>query len=90
MYGDGFAGAGDANLAGQVRVVGLNGDAGMRSVEVPGLRRGVELLQAGVHEVQREADDDRRDNHADHERDLLQARRGTDDVAGLQVLRGVA
>ena len=55
--------------------VGLDGDAGMRGVEVPGLRGGVKLLQAGVHQVERESDDDGRNDDADHERDLLQARR---------------
>ena len=96
MYSDlwwvvaGLVGGENADLFGQVLGVGLDGDAGMGGVDVPGLRGGVELLQAGVHEVEREADDDGGDDDADHERDLLQARRGADDVAGLEVLRGVA
>src|SRR6202012_2453624 len=70
--------------------IGLDGDAGVRCVEVPGMRGGMELLEAGVHEVEGETDHDGGDDDADHERDLLQARRGADDVTGLQVLRGVA
>src|SRR6185437_8008072 len=86
----GFAVRGDdADVSGRVIVV-LDDDAGMRGVDVPGLVEGVELLQAGVHEVEGEPDDDGGDDNADHQRDLLQAGRGADDVAGLEVLRGVA
>ena len=37
-----------------------------------------------------DADDDRRRHRADHQADLLRARRGADQVAGLQILRGGA
>src|SRR5580658_3917160 len=49
----------------------------------------MELLQAGVHEVEGEADDDGGNDDADHEGNLLKARRGADEVAGLEILRGV-
>ena len=68
----------------------LDGDAGVRAHECSMAAGRVELLQAGVHQVQREADRDRRNHDADHQRDLLQSRRGADDVAGFQILRGVA
>ena len=63
---------------------------GCGALRFQGCGHRVELLQAGVHQVEREADDDGRDHDADDQSDLLQARRGADDVAGLEVLRRVA
>jgi len=50
----------------------------------------VELLQALVHELEGETDGHGGDDDADEEGESLQARRGADEVAGLEVLRGVA
>ena len=86
MEGCRIIGGDNANLGRQVLDVGLNGYAGMGSMDVPRLRRGVKLLEAGVHQVERETDDDGGDDDADDESDLLEARRGADDVAGFQVL----
>src|SRR5215472_10156111 len=91
MGGGRFAvGAHHADFCGQVLAIDLDGDAGVGRAEVPRLGHGVELLEAGVHEVEGEPDDDGGDDYADHEGDLLVAGRGPDDVAGLEVLRGVA
>ena len=75
---------------GRCCVVRLDGHAGMRRMDVPRLRGRVELLQTRVHQVQREADHEGRNHDADDQRNLLQPRRGANDVTGLQVLRSVA
>ena len=58
--------------------------------EVPGLRGRVELLKALVHELEGEADGHGGDDDADEEGESLQAGRGANQEAGLEVLRGIA
>ena len=48
------------------------------------------VLQALVHQLERAADGEGGDDDADEEGEALHARRGADEEAGLQVLRGVA
>ena len=58
--------------------------------EDDGLLHPLEGLEAGVHGLERGADGEERDDDADHEGELLLPRRGADEEAGLEVLRGVA
>ena len=62
---------------------------GCERVDIPGLRGGAKLLQAGIHQVERESDGDGGDDDADHQSDLLETRRGADEIAGFEVLRGI-
>ena len=79
----------DGDVLGEVGV-GLDVDAVVGLAEIPGLRGGAELLKGGVHGGEGDADDDGGDADADHECELLEAGSCADEVAGLEVLGGVA
>ena len=89
MIGGDFVGVGDRDFFWELGVW-LRDYAGVWSVDIPALGGLAELLEGGVHGGQGDTDDERRDADADHEGDLLQAWGGSDDVAGFEVLAGVA
>ena len=87
---DGGGGVGDGDaIAGEVAVVlDAVGELGER--EGDGVGEELEGLEAFVHGIERGADGEDRDDDADHDGELLLPGGGADEVAGLEVLGGVA
>ena len=81
-------GEGDV-VAGEVALV-LDAVGELVEREGDGLGQALEGFEAVVHGVERGADGEDADDDADHEGDLLLPGGGADEVAGLEVLRGVA
>src|ERR1700723_2251859 len=82
-------GQSDSVAAGEVAVV-LNAVGKMVEREGDGMRQALEGLETLVHCVQRSADGEDGDDDADHDGDLLLPWGCADEVAGLEVLRGIA
>ncbi len=72
--------------------VALAGDAlgELGDVDGGGTLDGQERFEAGVHQVEGEADGEDADDDSEHDGDLLLPGRGADKVAGLEVLCGVS